>query len=259
MARALVVQPRCGDPAAVRPGLGGREAVGQHEVVPDDVGVRDPGDQGERLHQVVGAVVAPDRHEVALRVQDEPVPDPTVEVDGQAGQPQRRAGQHDAVQSAVTGGQAPRDGQLAVQPGVREQPAVRLDADQLEPGPPHVVARADLERRAVGVGPDQPHADVGQRRRPDPERHDAAAVTHHEALVAGRELPAVDLGQLGEAGGRQPAHHLGDGVERRRRDVDERAQVRPGLLDGQRRRGGGHVADASPGARPGRDSARHGD
>ena len=135
--------------------------------------------------------------------------------------------------SARAHGQPAGDGELAVEPGVGEQPAVRLDADQPVAAALDVVARPDLEGRRVGVRADQAHAGVGQRRAADAEGDDAAAVAHDVARVARRERPAVALLEPREAAGLEPARHLRDGVERRGRRVDEGPQVGAGLLSGE--------------------------
>ena len=85
--------------------------------------------------------------EVPLGVQGQPLPDAAVQVDGQRRQPQRRPGQPDRRARPATQRQPPGDGELPVQPGVRQQPAVGLDPDQPVAGLPDVPAGADLERR----------------------------------------------------------------------------------------------------------------
>ena len=81
-----------------------------------------------------------------LRVELQPVAHAAVEVDRQRRQPHRPARQHDQAQVDRAVGAAtasrPGDGELAVEPGVGEQPAVRLDAHQA------VVGRA--RRRSAG-------------------------------------------------------------------------------------------------------------
>jgi hypothetical protein len=203
------------------------------------------GRRGERLeHRRPDTPTAPHGHQLRLRIQLEAIAHTAVQVDRQAGQPDRPTRQHHRVQPDATvrasHGEPTRDGQLAVQPGVRQQPAVRLHPHQPVRPTVQVVARPDLEGRRVGVRPHQPQAGVGERGGADPEGDQAAAVPDDEAAVTGRQRPALALLERRESGLRQPADHLGHRVEGRRGGVDEGAQVRAGRLRSDR-----HAPDAS--------------
>ena len=127
----------------------------------------------------------------------------------------------DAIESlAVPKRQSPADAQITVQPGVQPDTAVGLQRHHLPARDLTVGVLLDPKIRAVGMtanDPKRPTAGV------------APAVPGHQRPGAhgeefARRGPLVCLGQLGVAGGAQPASHRGTDMERRRGRVDEFAQ-----------------------------------
>ena len=86
---------------------------------------------------------------------------PAVEVDGEVGDARHRAGEVDEARLDAAGAaaeHAPRDAEVAVEPGREEHAAVHLDADLLEAAPGQVRVRLDPQVGRVGVGADHAEA-----------------------------------------------------------------------------------------------------
>ncbi len=89
-----------------------------------------PGRGGQELGQFPGPRLAgaPDRQQVALRVQLKPaLVDPAVQVGGELGDPQQRPVDVDQDGRAVEERQAARQPEVPVKPGVEQRAAVDLD------------------------------------------------------------------------------------------------------------------------------------
>ncbi len=165
-----------------------------------------------------------------LRVEDEPiVVDAAVQVDRHVGHAGHRALEIDeALLDAAAGlleEHAPRKREIAIEPGREEHAAVDLDAELLVAAHREIGVGLDAEVGRVGVRAD--HAKPAGRRRlfADDEGEDRRAPAHHVAPLARRELPGVDLGERAKAGEFEAPRGLADGVEGRRRGVDEGAEI----------------------------------
>ena len=76
------------------------------------------------------------------------------------------------------------DRQLAVHPGVREDPAVGLDTHQAVAGAAQVMVGAHLEGGGVGVGAEADQTRIGQWLLSHPEGDEAASVADDEVAGA---------------------------------------------------------------------------
>ena len=116
-----------------------------------------------------------------------------------------------------------RQAEVAVEPGVEQHAAVDLDAELAAARPAGVGPRLDPQVRAVGVGADEP--EHGSTRSAATPRHQRAAPAE---VVRTRARQRLRLGCSREAGGAETVGDGGHDVVRRRRGVDERAQVAGG-------------------------------
>ena len=123
-----------------------------------------------------------------------------------------------------------REREVAVEPGVREHAAVRLDRELAIAVGVDVGERLHPQVRRVGVRADDAEAALHRGDGAHLQRHQAAAAAHAVALLARRELPGVDVVRLAVAGRLEPAHAFGDRVIRRRRAIDEAEQIRDRVL-----------------------------
>ena len=212
-------------PVAAQVG-GGLDGV-QHQVPAGHLVLVEPGlllDEADQVAFLYVVAEAPDRLEVALAVELEPVGvHRAVQVHGQLRYAQQRAVHVDQAVAAVPQGEAARDAEVAVEPGVEQRPAVDLDGDL----PPAVRAgvglRLHAQVRGVGVGADDPVRGVGLGALGDVPGHDGAAAQH--VLAAVRAVPGVRLLDLPEPGLLQACGRVGHGVVLRRARREEGHQV----------------------------------
>jgi hypothetical protein len=142
--------------------------------------------------------------------------------------------------ATVPDGHPPGQAQVAVEPGVQQRSAVRLQVDDLPAEPRCVRMLLDPQVGAVGVAGDDPERGGrpgrGQR---GPGDHRAAA---HGQVATRRRRPGLRFVQHRVPGHHQPRGDLRGDVERRGRAVHERALL---LGGGECARVEGH--DAVPG------------
>ena len=217
----------------------GQRAAGQvvgHHLVAEHVAGRHAQLGGEEAGEPAGLGVAerPDGHDMLLGVQLQPVgAQAAVEVDGELRDPQHRPVHPQQPQlraGAGAHGHAAGQPQVAVEPGIQDGPAVDLHAELPEARPAGVGPRLHPERRAVGVGAEQPEARVRRAALRDDPGQQRPAVGHD--VAAGPGGPPARQADLGEAGLGQPAAGLGGGVIRGRRRVEEPDQVQGGVAGG---------------------------
>ena len=118
-----------------------------------------------------------------------------------------------------------RDGQVAIEPGVKQEAAVGLDGELTVAVRRDVGPRLHSQVRRVGVRADDPEAPADGGLGPDLEGDQAPATADREAAISGGEVPDLVLCARPEAASFEPARRLGDGVVGRGRGVDEREQV----------------------------------
>ena len=218
-----VVQAGGGQELSVAAEAGGRlGGIGQ-DVVAGELGRVDAGDLAQvgldRVGGGIGSGQRPQGQQVGLAVQVEGVVDAAVQVRGDLGHAGDGAGAHE-VDSAVAGGQASGQAQLAVKEGGEQGAAVDLGVDELPAGADEGGGGLELEGRGVGVGADDAQARPrGECLGQSPGGDGAVA----DDVAAPRQvlLPGDGLVGTGEAGLLQAAGDLGDGVVGAGRGSDE--------------------------------------
>src|SRR5690606_11532123 len=188
---------------------GGRNDVVEAEVVAEHRVGRSAGLLREQIVQadVASRRERPDRRHMALRIKLQTlVVDAAVEVDGEArdtGDRAIEANERGAKAALGTDEHAAGQAEVAIQPGVEEHAAVRLDGDLMRAVGAGLGARLDPEVGQVGVRAYHAEAGFARRRGADLEREDRGASAHDVDLVARSELPAVALVERAVTGGLQ--------------------------------------------------------
>jgi hypothetical protein len=195
--------------------------VGYRNVVPGDI-LGGPAGKGRKMTDEIGLldVAEPDnRIEVSLRVEFQAICiDAAIEVHGELGESKQRPGAHERSR-AISERESSRKLEFAIQPRVEEWTAIDLDSGLQPSEVSGARLRLQLEPRRIGVRTDNAVRRgrvCAVRLAPGNER----AVTDHEERSCAR-IPRVGLVQPHEARGVKLTGGLRDGVERRRRSLDE--------------------------------------
>ena len=146
------------------------------------------------------------------------------EVDGQVGNAQHRPGkidEHGAHRPVLEHADAPRQGEVAVEPGVEQHAAVGFNGELAVAVSRNIGRGLESEVRGIGVRTQNPETRLGRRRAPHLEGHQASVVAHNVAAGPGSMVPEFALGQAGKPGRLQAHRGFGHRVVGGGREIDE--------------------------------------